>query len=611
MTVDKIKFNKWFNIGALALWAFVCTAISLAMCAKPYRLSASLFVSYVLNPMVLLVNYLPFLILALLGMFAANRVWVGFATCGFLPMIFLYINYFKLIYRNEPFTMVDITLVGEAANMGTRYSYAPDLFVACCILLILAATVISSKTLKFKFNKKSHNICASIAVILAGILCFEFVYMNDAVYDATNNIERNSSFMAETNKNDRFVCRGFTYSFLHSASDLVQNPPQGYNAKQAKEILESYSDDVIPDDKKVNIISVMLEAYNDFSKFKCVKFTNNPYNDYYYVKSRSTYGNLFTNIFGGGTIDTERAFVTGFSYQYDYRYRTESYVSYLKSQGYTTEGGHPGHNWFYKRDAVNSGFGFDNYYFYENRYQQIYDTKQHKFYDGMLEDEYFFEDIISLYEQNKTNGKPYFNFSVSYQNHGPYDDTTLLTDKTYIAKTPGMSDETYNILNNYFAGIEKTGKACKNLVKWAESQQEPIMIVLFGDHNPWLGNGMNGYYELGINVNTATEDGLYNYYQTPYVIYANKAAKEVTGKSCTGYGGSFSPMFLMNKVFELNGWGGSRFMKISNQLKQYIDIVTYTGQVRENGKFTEYPSVDGFEALSRLKKVQYYIMDKK
>ena len=70
-------------------------------------------------------------------------------------------------------------------------------------------------------------------------------------------------------------------------------------------------------------------------------------------------------------------------------------------------------------------------------------------------------------------------------------------------------------------------------------------------------------------------------------------------------------MFLMNKVFDINGWGGSRFMKISNELKQYIDIVTYTGQVRQNGELTAYPDSSGFEALCKLRKVQYYMMDKK
>ena len=47
---------------------------------------------------------------------------------------------------------------------------------------------------------------------------------------------------------------------------------------------------------------------------------------------------------------------------------------------------------------------------------------------------YLFEDIVSLYEQNKQTGKPYFNFSVTYQNHGPYETQMLLTNKIYVEK---------------------------------------------------------------------------------------------------------------------------------------------------------------------------------
>ncbi len=605
------KGNKWFNMSAIVLWAFLCTLISFALCAKPYAMSATLFKSYIVSPAIVAVNFLPFFIITLLGFFASNRVWVGFVFAGVPSMVLMYINYFKMTFRNDPFTMVDLSLVSEAANMGERYSFMPDATIAAAIALVVCAIALAAIWCKYSLPSKGVRIGGAIAAVVASVLAFEFVYMSGGVYTATENIQKNSSFMSVTSKNDQYVSRGFLYSFLHSAGDLVQRPPEGYNAKEAKAILDGYTDDCIPDDKKVNIIAVMLEAYNDFSKFDNVKFKNNPYKDYYYIKRMSTYGQLFTNIFGGGTIDTERAFVTGFSYQYDYRYPVQTYASYLKSQGYTVEGGHPGHNWFYKRDAVNANFGFENYYFLENRYQQLYDSTEHKINDGILEDKYLFEDIISLYEQNKQSGKPYFSFSVSYQNHGPYDDEKLVFGKEYVAKTSGMTDETYNIINNYFAGVEDTSKQVKKLVEWAQSQSEPIMVVLFGDHNPWMGNGMSGYYDMGININTATLEGLYNYYSTPYVIYTNKAAKEATGSKRIGYGGDFSPMFLMNKVFEINGWGGSRFMKISNELKQHIDIVTYTGQVRQGGEFTEFPGAMAFDALSKLRKAQYYMMDKK
>ena len=64
-------------------------------------------------------------------------------------------------------------------------------------------------------------------------------------------------------------------------------------------------------------------------------------------------GNLLTNIFAGGTVDTEWGFLTGYSQHQDFTKATDSYVWYFDRQGYQTRGGHPGFGWFYDRENVN------------------------------------------------------------------------------------------------------------------------------------------------------------------------------------------------------------------------------------------------------------------
>lgn len=43
-------------------------------------------------------------------------------------------------------------------------------------------------------------------------------------------------------------------------------------------------------------------------------------------------------------------------------------------------------------------------------------------------------------------------------------------------------------------------------------------------------------------------------------------------------------MYLMNKVFDVAGWEGSGFMKLSNELEEKLDIVTNIGICREDGE---------------------------
>ena len=80
----------------------------------------------------------------------------------------------------------------------------------------------------------------------------------------------------------------------------------GYHAQQTANILAEYTDTDIPEHQKVDIIGIMLEAYADFSVYDQIEFEADPYEEYHKLEQEGISGNLLTNIFAGGTIDTER-----------------------------------------------------------------------------------------------------------------------------------------------------------------------------------------------------------------------------------------------------------------------------------------------------------------
>jgi hypothetical protein len=126
---------------------------------------------------------------------------------------------------------------------------------------------------------------------------------------------------------------------------------------------------------------------------------------------------------------------------------------------------------------------------------------------------------------------------------------------------------------------------------------------------PWLGNFNSVYLELGINIDRGTEEGVFNFYSVPYIIWANDAAKETLGNSFTGDGGSFSPGFLMGALFELCSWEGERYMQALREFQTHIDIVnTATGLLRENGALTLSSSLspEGAAAFRRLRMMEIY-----
>lgn len=88
----------------------------------------------------------------------------------------------------------------------------------------------------------------------------------------------------------------------------------------------------------------MLEAFSDLSDFPQlneISAVRNLYEPLHELESRSVSGNLLTNIFAGGTTNTEWGFLTGYSQHEEFRGPINSYVRYFKDQGYDALYRHP------------------------------------------------------------------------------------------------------------------------------------------------------------------------------------------------------------------------------------------------------------------------------
>ena len=133
-----------------------------------------------------------------------------------------------------------------------------------------------------------------------------------------------------------------------------------------------------------------------------------------------------------------------------------------------------------------------------------------------------------------------------------------------------------------------------------------MVLVVFGDHKPWLGNGAYVYSELGIDISRSDQQSFENYYATPYLIWANDAAKEMLGNDFTGQGPDISPCFLMNLVFELCSWDGPAYMKAGTDLMQTVPVISSTGVYYENGSLTDVLSAENAQKLAEFEKFEYY-----
>lgn len=551
-----------------------------------------MFKSYYNSKALLFMNIFPILIFMTFIYIISNRLWLSFGLSNLLFVTLSIVNRFKLTFRDDPFTFIDITLVSESFAMAKRYKirFTPNMIILIIGLIVI--TILIKIFFDYRIESKKIRISALIGLCLINLFVFSTFYFDTNIYNELGD----KSLINIWSKPQQFQSKGFVYPFIYSIKDAKDTKLEGYDEKKAIEDLYKYEYYDIPEDKKVNIIAIMLEAYNDFSKFDTIEISPEVYKNFHEIKDESISGNLITNIFAGDTIKTEREFLTGYNSHPRYLKNTNSFVWYFREQGYRTEAMHPIYGWFYNRRNVNEYLGFHSFDYYENKYKNIRET--------FFKDMEFFDFIIEGYEKSKGDNTPYFNFTVTYQNHGPYS-SEKYTDKEYLIKKSHYDEATYNIINNYLKGISETDKAIRKLFDYFRNEEEPVIIVLFGDHNPWLGEGASGYKMMDINIDLATVEGFINYYETPYLIWANDSAKEVFDKSFIGEGNTISPQFLMAELFQYLGWKGNEFMQYIMDLKDHVDVNNKV-YYKEYGQYTKELSLENQQRIKDFMNVEYY-----
>lgn len=584
-----------WNLGFLLFAAAGITLVSLLLAVGPYALHLCL--GYFECPLILLLNFLPCAALIFLLYGLTGRAGASFLLTAAVALGLSVGNYYKLTFRDDPLMFADLLLLKEAGNMAGKYRLFLDWKLVLTLLCVAGGWLFLHFFVRGRPARRGRQACTLLcigawAVILP--LC-----RNSTVYDVrTANYERLDNVWSST---QQYISRGFLYPFVHSVNDAFETPPEGYDKDRAAALLGQYEDADIPEEQKVNIVGIMLEAYNDFTRFGVPELAQDVYQVWHDLEAEGYSGNLVTNIFAGGTVDTERCFLTGYSTLGNFRGYTNAYPWYFRSQGYTVEGMHPCYQWFYNRLNVNENLGFENYQYVENYFGQLTGGT-------VAFDDVFFPELIKAYEAGTAGDKPYFSFSVTYQGHGPYNSEICWWGERgdFVVDDGTYTDEEQYILDNYFGSIANTNKHLKELTDYFREDDEPVILILFGDHNPWMGDGNSVYTAMGVDFDMSTQEGFLNYYSTRYLIWANDAAKEALGSDFQGEGPDIGPYFLMNELFRLCGWDGPAYMQAIDDTAAQVPVVHTSGRYLENGVLTDSLTQEGAALVSEYKNLQYY-----
>ena len=139
-----------------------------------------------------------------------------------------------------------------------------------------------------------------------------------------------------------------------------------------------------------------------------------------------------------------------------------------------------------------------------------------------------------------------------------------------------VSEDVETMLRVYTEGVRDADDMLGSLRDYFARRQEPVVLVYFGDHLPYLGDNQKGYAELGYTEQPYWAELIS--FETPYVIWANDAATDVldwdNAVESLELPEQVSASFLGAAVLELTGRGDdTAWFSFLNELRREAPVV--------------------------------------
>ena len=612
--VNSKKLEIPVGISVLIMISAIITINIAVIMADPSSFKTS-FKLMTDSKLLLLLNVFPSALMIIFVFSATNNALFSSALTGAVFIIGSVVNREKVVLRQDPFIPSDLSLFSEA--FGIVKNFPPDKliiysFIIAVFLAVLVITFLFFKTKKIRISIRV--IIAAITVLLSAVLNFT-AYSSDSLYDSFP-VEGNIYFDV-----NQYSSKGFVYSFIYKLNSMRIEKPAGYSnsyfiAAEEDYEIEQYGSEEVP-----HIIMVMGEAFSDLSENSHFDFSHytDPMENFKRLASseNAVSGHIVVPNFGGGTSNTEFDVLTGYptkflvkdgiSYNY-IRTSLDAIPSRLLQTGYSTLAIHPGFSWFYNRSNVYPYMGFENF-IHLSSFQG-----EEKYKGGYIADKYAIDSIIENFQSHIENSdNPLFEFCVTIENHGPYDEKYNEVDKMFDCDVE-LTQSQETLLNSYFMGIKDNDYEIGRLADYLSELDEPVILVFFGDHLPGFSNGME-FFELldyNINPNGSIEEQM-NVYSTPFLIWENDAAAEHTNfaekieNAALPENNRLSANYLGTLTLELAGIDNiSPFYDYSNELRRKMPVITDSSVMFSDCKYANEID-DSFKAdINLLIQWSYY-----
>ena len=410
-------------------------------------------------------------------------------------------NSILLCFRITPLAATDIALLTSVFEIMGIYLTVWQIIL---VLVVIAGLIYLGIRMKKQVYHPLLAVCNAVISILAVVL---MIHIGDA---------RGWLQTEFANLPDAYADNGFVYCFTRSLFDRGISKPDTYDEDTVDNILEDMKKQTTNEvEEKPNIIFIQLESFMDLKRMQGVTYSEEPTPVYSSLRKTCPGGFLKVPSVGAGTANTEFEILTGMTLDYfgagEYPYKTvlqdetcESMAYNLRELGYRTGVLHNNTGSFYSRNKVFANLGFD--YFVSSEYMENLSYNP----IGWAKDKVLTGQIQHIL---KATSEPDLIYTITVQDHGKY--PTELLENPHI-KVSGFAPEDegrQNAFTYYVNQCHETDAFLGSLIATLNAFEEPVVLVLYGDHLPNL---------------DITEEELAsgNLFQTEYVIWSNKKMLE-------------------------------------------------------------------------------------
>ena len=474
------------------------------------------------------------------------------------------VNHYVLRFRGRILFPADVAAWRTAANVADGFDYSMDAYIMQAAVLLTAYLFL---VLVCPPQRKRARIPLPFALVAWGAVlgyCFAFFCTGAlpalGIYTQQWVTQRNGFLL------------NFTVALRYSSVEK----PADYSHDKVLELMEQYPAlEGDPDRQPTNLIVIMNESFADFTVFDDFEASEDPTPFLHSLEENTVKGWMYAPVTGGGTATVEFEYLTGFSslfqpphtvaYQLYVEEGMPSLAAVAGSAGYETTAFHP-----YKSSGWNRVLAYDYLDFDRQMYEE--DVVDPYYIRHYVSDRSDYEMIFRTTREQEGNT---FFFNVTMQNHSGYAQGWNNLERTI--DLPDRLARTDSSARQYFALARESDDALRELIGYYSQQEEPTMVVFFGDHQPPLTNSF--YEELyGKKLSERTTEEVLRQYAVPFFIWTNYDIQEEQDVV-------ISPNYLGVLTARLAGLPMTGFMNFLSQLYEELPAVTPVGFVTGDGEY--------------------------